>query len=67
LGDNREKNNQNYDNAYTEIKLIGQEGAKFFAANLATKSSPREPTDGIIEENCGTIMFCRWRQLWSKI
>jgi hypothetical protein len=42
LGDNRKKNNKNYDNAYTELKLlvIGQEGAKFFATNLATKSSP---------------------------
>jgi hypothetical protein len=40
LGDNRKKNNTNYGNAYTELKLIGQEGAKFFATNLATKSSP---------------------------
>jgi hypothetical protein len=40
LGDNRKNNNKNYDNPYTEIKLIGQEGAKFFATNLATKSSP---------------------------
>jgi hypothetical protein len=29
LGDNRKKNNKNYDNAYTELKLIGQEGANF--------------------------------------
>jgi hypothetical protein len=59
LGDNRNKKNKNYDNAYTELKLIGQEGASFFATN-------REPIDGIIEENCGTITFCRWRHLWSK-
>jgi hypothetical protein len=40
LGDNRKKNNKNYDNTLTELKLIGQEGAKYFATNLATKSSP---------------------------
>jgi hypothetical protein len=40
LGANRKKNNKNYDNAYTELKLIGQDGAKCFATNLATKSSP---------------------------
>jgi hypothetical protein len=40
LGDNRKKNNKNYDNAYTELKLFGQEGEKFFATDLATKPSP---------------------------
>jgi hypothetical protein len=40
LGDNRKKNNKNYDNAYTELKLVRQEGAKCFATILATKSSP---------------------------
>jgi hypothetical protein len=40
LGDNRKKNNKNYVNAYTELTLIEQEGAKFFATNLATKPSP---------------------------
>jgi hypothetical protein len=40
MRDNRKKNNKNYDKAYTELKLIGQEGAKFFATNLETKPSP---------------------------
>jgi hypothetical protein len=40
LGDNTKKNNKNYDNAYTELKLIGEEGANFFATNLATNSGP---------------------------
>jgi hypothetical protein len=34
MGDNREKNNKNYDKAYTELKLT-QKRCSFFATNLA--------------------------------
>jgi hypothetical protein len=49
MGDNRKKNNKNYDKAYTELKLIWKRRCKFFAQNLATKPSPREPMDRITE------------------
>jgi hypothetical protein len=40
MGQNRKKNNKNDDKAYPELKLIQKRRCKFFAQNLATKSSP---------------------------
>jgi hypothetical protein len=40
MGDNRKKNNKNYDKACTDLKLIEKRRWKFYATNLATKPSP---------------------------
>jgi hypothetical protein len=39
IGDNRKKNNKNYDKAYTDLKLIQKRRWGFYATNLATKPS----------------------------
>jgi hypothetical protein len=40
MGDNRKKNDKNYDKANPELKLIRKRRCKFFAQNLATEPSP---------------------------
>jgi hypothetical protein len=40
MGDNKKKNNKDYDEAYPELKLIKKRRCKFFATNLATTPSP---------------------------
>jgi hypothetical protein len=43
MGDNRKMYNINCDEACTDLKLIYKRRWKFYATNLATKSSPWKP------------------------